>query len=263
VPPARALGVAQTIPVRGDVDANVAEHARLARVAAREGARVLVFPELSLTGYELDLARDAAFSENDPRLVPLVDLASSCSMTVIVGAPVGIGSRRHIGAFIVAPDRGVRLYTKHHLGAFPPSASCDGMVPPPEATVFEAGDRNPLVSLDGGTAAVAVCGDAARPSHPEEAAARGATTYLASVFIIPSQFASEAGNLALHAVRRVAMANYGGPSGGLASAGRSTIWSERGERLVELDPSGAGVGVAIERAGGWHCRAVMGYCRAR
>ena len=74
----------------------------------------------------------------------------------------------------------MQLYTKHHLGAFPPSAKCDGIVPPAEATVFHAGDRNPLVSLDGGAAAVAVCGDAARPSQPEEAAARGATTYLAS-----------------------------------------------------------------------------------
>jgi len=260
VPSARALAVAQTVPVRGDVDANVAEHVRLARVAAREGARVIVFPELSLTGYELDLARDTAFSENDPRLIPLLDLTSSCSMTVIVGAPVGVGSRRHIGAFIVGADRTVRLYTKHHLGAFPPSARCDGIVPPAEATVFHAGDRNPLVPLDGGAAAVAVCGDAARASHPGEAAGRGATTYLASVFIIPSQFASEAANLALHAARYamvVAMANYGGPSGGLASAGRSAIWSERGERLVELGASGAGVAVAIESPDGWRCRAVM------
>src|SRR5262249_12250098 len=166
----------------------------------------------------------------------------------------------HIGAFILAEDRTVRLYTKHHLGAFPPNASCDGIVPPAEATVFHAGDRNPLVALDGSTAAVAVCGDAARASHPENAAARGATTYLASVFIIPSQFARETANLALHAVRHamvVAMANYGGPSGGLASAGRSTIWSERGERLVELDATGAGVAVAIESSGGWRCRAVM------
>jgi predicted amidohydrolase len=54
----------------------------------------------------------------------------------------------------------------------------------------------------------------------------------------------------------VAMANYGGPSGGLASAGRSAIWSERGERLVELGASSAGVAVAIESPDGWRCRAV-------
>ena len=104
--------------MQGDVDANVEQHLRLAHVAAEERAQVLVFPELSLTGYELDLADALAFSQSDARLAPLVDAASSYTMTLIVGAPVRIASRLHIGAFILFPDRTVGLYTKHHLGAF-------------------------------------------------------------------------------------------------------------------------------------------------
>ena len=50
------IAVAQTCPVPGDVSANVDEHVRLARLAATEGAQVVVFPELSLIGYELALA---------------------------------------------------------------------------------------------------------------------------------------------------------------------------------------------------------------
>jgi len=114
---ARSIAVAQTIPMRGDVNANLEQHVRLVHVAAEEQAEVLVFPELSLTGYELDLANDLAFSESDPRLASLVEMASSFSMTLIVGAPVRIRSRLHIGAFIISPDRTVGLYTKHHLGA--------------------------------------------------------------------------------------------------------------------------------------------------
>jgi predicted amidohydrolase len=53
---ARAIAVAQTVPIRGDVDANIEQHLRLIRVAAQEQAQVLVFPELSLTGYEVDIA---------------------------------------------------------------------------------------------------------------------------------------------------------------------------------------------------------------
>lgn len=49
----RSIAAAQTIPVRGDVDANLKQHVRLVRAAAAEQAQVLVFPELSLTGYEL------------------------------------------------------------------------------------------------------------------------------------------------------------------------------------------------------------------
>ena len=60
-------------------------------------------------------------------------------MAVIVGAPVRIAARLYIGAFIISPDRSVDLYTKHRLGAFPPDASPNGIVPPAEATVFHPG----------------------------------------------------------------------------------------------------------------------------
>jgi predicted amidohydrolase len=257
---ARSLGAAQTVPLRGDVEANVEQHVRLVHAAAREQAQVLVFPELSLTGYELDLARALAFSPGDPRLGALRDAATSGSITLVVGAPVRIGSRLHIGAFILSPDGTVEVYTKRHLGAFSPSASCDGGLPPAERTVFDPGDRNPLVRFRGNTAAVAVCADIGRPSHPREAADRGAKTYLASMFVIPSELERETANLKEHALRHamaVVFANYGGPSGGLASGGKSAIWSERGELLVQLGATGAGVAVATERRAGWNATSVL------
>ncbi len=219
-----------------------------------------MFPELSLTGYELDLAVDLAFAQTDPRLAPLVESASSHSMTLIVGAPVRIGPRLHLGALIVSPDRTVGVYTKRHLGAFSASASADGIVPPAEATVFHPGDHDPLLAIGGGTAAVAICADTSRPSHPQRAADRGANTYLASMFVIPSDFEHDVANLSAHAARHsmlVVFANFGGPSGGLASAGRSAIWSETGELLSQLDASGTGIAVAIEAGAGWHAKTVM------
>jgi predicted amidohydrolase len=257
---ARSIAAAQTIPIRGDVDANLERHVRLARLAAEERAEILVFPELSLTGYELDLAGELAFSERDPRLAPLVELASSCRMTLVVGAPVRIAARLQLGAFILSPDRTIDLYTKHHLGAFPASASPDGVVPPAEATVFSPGDRNPLVRLGESTAAVAVCADTGRPSHPEAAAERGARTYLASMFVIPADLPQDTANLATYAARHsmaVVLANFGGPSGGLPAAGSSAIWSERGELLVQLEETGSGVAVASEGPEGWRTRAIM------
>ena len=256
----RSIAAAQTIPIRGNVDANLEQHVRLVHVAAEDLVQVLVFPELSLTGYELDLANDLAFSKSDPRLAPLIEAASSHSMILIVGAPVRIESRLHIGAFIVSPDGTVGLYTKQHLGAFSTSASCDGIVPLAEATVFHPGSQNPLVRFDGNTAAVAVCADTGRPSHSREASDRGARTYLASMFIIPSELERETANLRASAVQHsmtVALANYGGPSGGLASGGGSAIWSKKGELLVQLEATGAGVAVAIESHAGWRAKTIM------
>src|SRR5688572_3268473 len=256
----RAIAVAQTIPVRGDVDANVAQHLRLVTIAAEEHAQVLVFPELSLTGYELGLACALAFSKHDARLAPLAEAARSHSMTLIAGAPVGAGALLHIGAFIVSPDGAIDLYTKHHLGAFSESASCDGIVPPAEATVFHAGTENPLVRINGSIAAVAVCADTGRAAHAQAAAARGVRAYLASMFVIPSELERETSRLSAYAKRHalvVAFANVGGPSGGLASGGRSAIWADNGELIAQLDTSGTGVAVAVESDNGWRGATVM------
>src|ERR1700691_2878571 len=97
----RSIAIAQTCPLKGDVQANLDEHIRLARLAAAEQAAVVVFPELSHTGYELALADGLAFSEGDPRLSPLLDAAASHGTTLVVGGPVRIGSALHIGAFIL------------------------------------------------------------------------------------------------------------------------------------------------------------------
>jgi len=234
---ARPIAAAQTVPIRGDVDANVADHIRLNHAAAKERAGLLVFPELSLTVYELDLAERLAFS-----------------MTLIVGAPVRLEAQLHIGAFILSPGGAVGLYTKHQLGAFPADANPGGFVPPAENTVFESGDRNPLVRFDGHTAAVAVCADTGRSSHAQAAADRGASCYLASMFVTSADFEGEAARLQGYAAQhsmRVVLANYGGPTGGLAAAGRSAIWSETGELLAQLEEAGSGIVVANESGTGW------------
>jgi predicted amidohydrolase len=153
----------------------------------------------------------------------------------------------------------VKIYTKHHLGAFSSSAAVDGTVPPAERTFFHPGDSSPLVQLGDLLAAVAVCADTSRPSHPQQAADRGAQVYLASMFVIPSEFDAETANLRAAAARHsmaVVSANYGGPSGGLASAGRSSIWSPGGALLGQLRQTGAGIVVATHSGGDWGAKAI-------
>jgi predicted amidohydrolase len=184
-------------------------------------------------------------------------------MILVASGPVRLGSFLYIGAFILYPDRTTDLYTKHHLGAFPPSASCDspdGTVPPPEATVFQPGNRNPLLRFGDNLAAVAICADIGRPAHPQRAADRNANTYLASMFVIPSDLEGEVSKLSRYAGQHrlmTALANFGGPSGGLRSAGRSAIWSEVGDLLVQLEENGPGIAVVAETQQGRRIRAVM------
>jgi len=52
------IAAAQCVSIGGDLAANVATHTRFVALAAGAGVEVLVFPELSLTGYELARLRD-------------------------------------------------------------------------------------------------------------------------------------------------------------------------------------------------------------
>ena len=256
-----SIAAAQTLPRPGDVDGNLVEHTRLARLAAAGGARAVVFPELSLTGYELELAAALAFGEDDPRLDPLRELARSEELALVVGAPVRIDGALAIGAFVLTPDGDTDVYTKHHLGAFPASANPGGTVPPAEDTVFCPGKRDPLLHVGEHTAALAICADTGRPAHAEHAAGRGAQSYLASMFVIPSDLDVEEKRLRTYAREHAmvtVLANFGGPTGGLPSAGRSAVWSETGELVVQLGPDGSGVAIATRDGAGWTGVTVVG-----
>lgn len=122
----RCIAVAQTCAVPGDVAANLHQHLQLARVAIAGGAEVVVIPELSLTGYELEQADALAFQRVDDRLAPLLVLAHRAGVTIIAGAPVRLGSALHIGAAVMDADGGLTWYTKRHLGAFGPGGVIRG-----------------------------------------------------------------------------------------------------------------------------------------
>ena len=68
------VAAAQTISRPGSIRENVERHLVLAGAAAERGVELLVFPELSLTGYEPDLACE--LRPDDARLAPLRTLAA-------------------------------------------------------------------------------------------------------------------------------------------------------------------------------------------
>jgi len=62
------LAAAQTKPTRGDIKENLLDHYRLIELAADHGANLIVFPELSITGYERETAESLSFTIDDSRL---------------------------------------------------------------------------------------------------------------------------------------------------------------------------------------------------
>ena len=97
------IAVAQPLCVAYDVGANAARHAATIRSA---GARVVVFPELSLTGYELDAP---AITAADPRLTPVVQACAEAGTLALVGAPLqGESGQSHI-AMLAVDGTGARV----------------------------------------------------------------------------------------------------------------------------------------------------------
>lgn len=230
----------QSASVKGDIAANLERHLELARQAAAQGARLALFPELSLTGYEADIAAAMALRGNDARLAPLSELARSSGMVIVAGAPLRIDGALHIGALSFLPDGRVTEYTKQHLH--------DG-----EEVVFAPGHGGAALDIDGVPAALCVCADFTKASHAQAAADAGAKLYAATVLVSPGGYGLDSGILRGYAERHgmpVLMSNHGGPTGGWQSAGRSAFWDERGQLIVE-GGTGECLVLASRDAGGW------------
>ena len=77
------LTVAQTNPALGNLSANLAEHVRAIEVALASGAQLIVFPELSLTGYFLkDQTAELALALDSHELRALAELSKKISIAV-------------------------------------------------------------------------------------------------------------------------------------------------------------------------------------
>ncbi|HWB94748.1 MAG TPA: nitrilase-related carbon-nitrogen hydrolase, partial [Puia sp.] len=82
------IGVAQTKPVKGAIDANIINHKKLIAVAVEQRVDILVFPELSITGYEPELAKELVTTEDDPRFDDFQLISNGSRITLAIGAPV-------------------------------------------------------------------------------------------------------------------------------------------------------------------------------
>jgi len=210
-----AIAVAQPATVSFDVAANALTHAEAVRAAH---ARVVVFPELSLTGYELDAP---AAPPGDPRLAPIVDACAATGSIALVGAPVD-GEEGGPAIGILAIDgSGVEVaYRKLWLGG--------------SETAHVVPGRAPAVrEVDGWRLGLAICKDTGVPAHAADTAALGIDAYVAGVLETIEDagvVAERAGRVVKDHAVWVAIASFAGSTGGGydRAAGGSGIWRPDG-----------------------------------
>ncbi len=242
--PSIRIAAAQSVCIPGDVAANVLVHTRFIAAANREKVDLLVFPELSLSGYELPLLQDCRLQPEDSCLAPIKQMVRETRMTVVVGAPLdrGTGVTPSIAAITFFPDGRTSIYCKQYLHPGEEKYVAKG----------EAGSHSHGI-LDQ-SFALAICADTSHEQHAVCAAATGASLYLASVLVSESGHPADSANLHRYATKLnvgVLMSNHGGPSGGYAAAGKSAFWAPGGRLVVQAPGTGSLLIVASHRSGAW------------
>lgn len=228
------LAVAQPWCVGLDVGANARAHAQAVRAAR---ARVVVFPELSLTGYELDAP---AVATDDPRLAQLEVACAETGSIALVGAPVADQrGRAYVAMLAVDGTRTTVAYRKMWLGTA-------------ELERFSPGEEPGSLEVDGWRLGLAICKDTGVASHSTDTAALGIDAYVAGTVKAASEAPTQARRARRIATEHgvwVAVASFAGPTGGgfEHTAGGSSIRDATGEIVAEAGTEPGDIARALLR----------------
>jgi predicted amidohydrolase len=163
------VGLAQIDCRLGDVEANLERHLAWIERARAQGVDLLVFPELSLTGYRLlHLTSRVAMPPSSPALKRLAEAARP--MSVLAG-------------FVEATERGVLCNSSALLRGGAPAFVHRKLYLPSygifqDQRFFRAGRRLDLAALPWGPAGVLICEDLWHPELARRLATAGAKLLL-------------------------------------------------------------------------------------
>ncbi len=231
------IAVAKIDVSLGLIKENIATHIKLINVAVREKVDVIIFPEMSITGYCREEGAMLAFSKNDSRLNLLREIATLNNITIIAGAPIVLEDKLYIGSFIIKPNGLEEVYTKQylHLG---------------EEVFYESSFLyNPQISIEEEKLAFAICADIDKEAHPKQAKKDKATVYLPSIFFSKEGIEKGHEQLQMYAQKYslpVLMSNFCGEHWNTKAGGKSAFWSGKGELLTSLNENEEGL-VIVEK----------------
>jgi predicted amidohydrolase len=167
------VALAQVACRLGRVQANVDAAARVVREAARQGADLVVFPELSLHGYSLgSLPQDESITASDARLAAL----SRHGCDVLVGFHEDARLRRYNSAGYYSAGAAVHIHRKLYLPNYLVWEERKHSSPGSSLRAYETHHAR---------MATLVCNDAWQPALPWLAAQDGA-----EVLLIPTNSAA-------------------------------------------------------------------------
>jgi len=219
------ISVAQIRPVKGNIPANIEAHKRITTLAVTCGADALFFPELSITGYEPELARYLATDSGDQRFDDFQSISDRNNIIMGIGMPTVAGGGVQISMIIFQPHAPRLTYSKQELHT-------------DEMPYFVNGDRQLMLEVGDQKIAPAICFESLQMKHATTAKGLGANLYLASV--AKSQKGIDKAVIHYPEVAKknsmaVLMVNSIGYCDNFESVGKSSVWTKEGRLAGQLD----------------------------
>nr|WP_239032202.1 carbon-nitrogen hydrolase family protein [Pseudoalteromonas sp. MMG022] len=210
--------------VKGELAENLNAHVSMATAASAQGCDIVVFPELSLSGYELELLDALAVDPVAENFKALSQAAKTNNIIIIAGCPLrGEASEKPtIGAVICFATGEVEFYCKQYLHTG-------------EEQYCSAGNKHYVFNYKHRRLALAICADFSAPEHSQAAANANADIYLVSALISQTGYESDAALLAKIAKKHhfpLLLSNHISSTGGWSAAGNNAIWDAAGQMLA-------------------------------
>jgi predicted amidohydrolase len=223
--------IAQTKPVKGDIQQNIERHKTFVDLARANGAAVIIFPELSSTAYEPTLAKELAIDQEDIRFDVFQKLANAGQLVIGVGVPTKCAAGICISLMVFQPGNTRCQYSKKYLHA-------------DEEPFFVCGENLPILEIDKIRIGLAICYELSVPEHSERAYNNGAQIYLTSVAKSVSgveKASKTLGDIARNYSMTVLMSNCVGYFDNTEMGGGSAIWNDKGFMIGQLNDRDEGI----------------------
>ncbi|NRF96316.1 carbon-nitrogen hydrolase family protein [Paenibacillus frigoriresistens] len=225
------IAVAQIMPQKGNILENIEKHKALISLAVSGQASAIFFPELSITGYEPELAMDLATDQYDHRFDDFQHISDKNHITIGIGVPTKSISGILISMIIFQPNQPRQTYSKQKLHA-------------DEFPYFVGGNEQIVLTLDGTKVAPAICYESLQIEHAEQANNLGADIYLASVAKSRNgvgKAMSHYPHIANTYSMTVLMTNCIGLCDNFESVGQTAVWNNHGHLVGQLNDTNEGI----------------------
>ena len=222
---------AQTKSVTGNIQANIERHLLFIDRALSSGSDAIIFPELSLTGYEPSLAKELSTRTDDQRFDVFQRISNICKVSIAVGVPTTNGNNVSISMILFQPNKPPLVYSKKYLH-------------PDEDEFFVPGANFPSLRINDTSIGIAICYELSIPEHFSAARESGAEVYIASVAKFAKGVDNAVKTLSDIAIKHsipVLMVNAIGIADNGICTGNSSIWNSKGQLVGQLGSSTEGL----------------------